>query len=196
MFVSLGRAPPASVVTLSGRWCSRRSYSAFSSLPRAPARHTRGANLYYSTHAKQGTSKSPDTCENRGATSSLSTNLLIQAAKEYTGPLDVPTAFLSKYRLARKGDAAGVFLLDAEPSDQKTVLAHLRVDPSKEIPYDGTKAEQIQHFKVVTSLLGIRMYVAMALHPRRGEPGHTVLWLIDTGSPFTFISRSVSHGPY
>jgi hypothetical protein len=117
MFVSLGRALPTSLATLSGRWCSRRGYLAFRSLPRAPARHARGANLYYSLHAKQGTSKSPDTGEDRGAGSSISTNLLIQAAKEYKGPLDVPTAFLSKYRLARKGDAAGVFLLDAEPSD-------------------------------------------------------------------------------
>ena len=110
MFVSLGRALPASVATLSGRWCSRRSYSASSSLPHAPNRRTRGANLYYSTHARQGTSKSPDNGEDQGAGSSISTDLLNQAAMEYNGPLDVPTAFLSKYRLAGKGDVAGVFL--------------------------------------------------------------------------------------
>jgi hypothetical protein len=90
----------------------------------------------------------------------------------------------------RNGDAAR----DAAPSDQHTVLAHLRVDPSKEIPYDNTAAERIQHYKVVSSLLGIRMYVAMTLHIKPGKRGHTILWLIDTGSPFTFISRDVSQG--
>jgi hypothetical protein len=41
----------------------------------------------------------------------VSHDLLIQAAKEYNGPLDIPPAFLSKYGLAPKGGVAGAFLL-------------------------------------------------------------------------------------
>jgi hypothetical protein len=73
-------------------------------------------------------------------THNLSAEILIQAAKEYQGPLDAPATFLSKYKHPHAGDEAGVFLLDAEPSDQKTVLDHLRVDPSKPVPYDNSKA--------------------------------------------------------
>lgn len=180
MFVShLARTVPASLATVSGRMCSTRSFSALSSLSRIPNHQShvryphistgrleyqpaKGALLYYSSHTKQDTAQSPDTSDNgMTKTHNLSAEILIQAAKEYQGPLDAPATFLSKYKHPRAGDEAGVFLLDAEPSDQKTVLDHLRVDPSKPVPYDNSKVGNPQYYKVVPSTLGVRMYVAM-----------------------------------
>jgi hypothetical protein len=43
------------------------------------------------------------------------------------------------HRLLFFPSKAGVFLLDAELSNQKTVLDHLRVDPSKPVLYDISK---------------------------------------------------------
>ena len=73
------------------------------------------------------------------------------------------------------------------------VLKYLDVDPSKQIPYDSSKKEELRFYNVVPSKLGVRMYVAMELHLGLGKKsGQVVLWLLDTGSPITFISKEVS----
>jgi len=156
-FVShLARAVPASLATVSGRMCSTRSFSAVSPLSHIPIHQSRvgyphisagrldyqpaSAFLYYSSHTKQDTAQLPDIGDNGIAkTHNLSAEILIQAAMEYQGPLDAPPIFLSKYRHPHADYEAGVFLLDAEPSDQKIVLDHLRVDPLKPVPYDNSK---------------------------------------------------------
>jgi hypothetical protein len=59
------------------------------------------------------------------------------------------------------------------------------------IPYDNSKTREARQYKVIPSNLFVRMFVAMTLHLKPGEPGREVLWLIDTRSPSTFISREV-----